>query len=101
MKNVRIAFGLYEGTMEDLPPRYQDGSCHIIFDVNMGENYRRKDRMVAGGQNTTRPSPLTYKSVVSSESVSIASQISAFNDLKLLACYIHNGYLTEKCQEKI
>ena len=42
MKNVRIAFELYEGNVEDLTPGYQELSCHIIFNVNMGDNYRRK-----------------------------------------------------------
>ena len=42
MKNVRIVFGLYEGNMEDLPTGYQEVSCHIIFDVNMGDNFRCK-----------------------------------------------------------
>ena len=42
MKNVTIYFELYEGNVEDFPPRYQDVSCHIMFDVKMGENFRRK-----------------------------------------------------------
>ena len=41
-ENVRIAFEIDEGNVEDLPPRYQEVSCHIIFDVNMGENFRLK-----------------------------------------------------------
>ena len=41
MENVRIDFELYEGNVEDLPTGYQEVSCHIIFDVNMGENFRR------------------------------------------------------------
>ena len=60
MKNGRISFEIYEGNMEDLPPGYQEVSCHIIFDVNMGENFRRKAQIVAGGNNTTTPSSLTY-----------------------------------------
>ena len=42
MKNVRNDFQLYEGNMEDLPTGYQEVSCHIIFDVNMGDNFRCK-----------------------------------------------------------
>ena len=42
MENVRISFELYEGNMEDLPTGYQEVSCHIVFDVNMGDNLRHK-----------------------------------------------------------
>ena len=42
MKHERIAFELYEGNVEDLPPRYQEVSCHIIFDINMGDNLHCK-----------------------------------------------------------
>ena len=35
-ENVRIDFELYECNVENLPPGYQEVSCHIIFDVNMG-----------------------------------------------------------------
>ena len=40
-EKLRIYFGLYEGNVEDIPTEYQEVSCHIIFDVNMGENFRR------------------------------------------------------------
>ena len=46
---MRIDFGLYEGYMEELLPGYQEVSCHIIFDVNMGDNFLRKSRMVSRG----------------------------------------------------
>ena len=59
MKNVRIDFELYEGNVEDLPTGYQEVSCHIIFDVNMGMNIRGKSQMVAGGHKNTTPSFLT------------------------------------------
>ena len=49
MANVRIAFELYDGTKEDIPSNYQKVDCHIIFDIKMSENFRRKARMVAGG----------------------------------------------------
>ena len=101
MKNERIDFELYEGTVEDLPPGYQEVSCHIIFDVNMGDNFHCKFLMVAGGHKTTTPSSLTYFSVVSRGRVRIALTISGFNYLKVLVCNIHNSYLNSKFQEKI
>ena len=40
MKNVRPAFETWEGDTLELPPAYQKIMCHVIFDVNMGENFR-------------------------------------------------------------
>ena len=101
MKDVRIAFEEFDGEENDLPPGYQFVECHMIFDVKLGENFRRKARMVAGGHKTSTPSSLTYSSVVSRDSVRIALTIAALNDLKVLACDIQNAYLTAKCREKI
>jgi hypothetical protein len=50
MNNVRIAFNILNGE-EAVPPTYQDIRCHMIFDVKM-EDFRRKERFVAGGQCT-------------------------------------------------
>ena len=47
MKNVRITFEEFDGVEKDLPPGYQQIICHMIFDIKMGENFRRKARMVA------------------------------------------------------
>lgn len=101
MKNVRIAFEIWEGEESDIPPGYQKIKCHMIFDVKMGENFRRKARMVAGGHTTVAPAALTYSSVVSRDSVRIALTIAALNELKILSCDIQNAYLTAKCREKI
>ena len=73
---MRIAFELYEGSVEDLLPRYQEVSCHRIFGVKMGDNFRRKTRMVEGGHKTTTPLSLTYLSVLSRDSVRISLTIS-------------------------
>ena len=82
MKNVRVAFEEFEGDKIQLPPGYQEVGCHMIFDIKMSENFRRKARMVAGGHTTETPSALTYASVVSMDSVRIALTIAALNDLK-------------------
>ena len=100
MVNVKIAFELFDGDEKDLPPQFQEVKCHIIFDIKMGENFRRKARMVAGGHKTKTPAALTYSSVVSRDSVRIALTIAALNDLKVLSCDIQNAYLTAKCREK-
>ena len=65
MKNVRIAFEVFEGEVKDIPIGYQKVDCHMIFDIKMGEIFRRKARMVAGGYTTEMPATLTYLSVVS------------------------------------
>ena len=101
MKNVRIAFEEFEGDVSAIPPGYQEIRCHMIFDIKMGENFRRKARMVADGHRTETPAALTYSSVVSRDSVRIALTIAALNDLSVLACDIQNAYLTAKCREKV
>ena len=101
MKNVRPAFEVWDKTAAEMPIGYQEVRCHLIFDVKMGENFRRKARFVAGGHTTEVPSTLTYASVVSRDSVRIALTIAALNDLKIMACDIQNAYLTADCREKI
>ena len=101
MKNVRIAFEEYDGNPADLPPGFQQIDCHMIFDIKMGENFRRKARMVAGGHQTSTPPSMSYSSVVSRDSVRIALTIAALNGLKVLACDLENAYLTAPCREKI
>ena len=100
MKNVRCAFEIYEGKIEDLVG-YQKVTCHIIFDIKLGENFRRKARLVAGGHSTDTPSSLTYSSVVSRDSVRIAVTNAALNGLDVLGCDIQNAYISATCPEKI
>ena len=64
MKNVRPDFEVYEGDIKDLVD-YQKIKCHIIFDVKLGENFRRKVRLVAGRHVTNILSTICYSSVVS------------------------------------
>jgi hypothetical protein len=102
MKNVRPAFEVWEGSEDSIPPGYQQIKCHLIFDVKMGENFRRKARFVAGGHTTEVPESLiTYSSVVSRDSVRIALTIAGLNGLKVMSCDIQNAYLTADCREKI
>ena len=101
MRNVRPAFEVYEGDVSKLVG-YQKIRCHIVWDVKLGENFRRKARLVAGGHTTDPPSStITYSSVVSRESVRIALTIAALNGLDILACDIQNAYLNAECREKI
>jgi hypothetical protein len=86
MKNARIDFEILNGK-EDVPPTYQQITCHVIFDVKM-EDFRRKAHFVAGGHTTDTPHAMTYASMVSPESVSISLTLAALNDVEVK----HGGY---------
>ncbi len=101
MKNVMPAFEKWEGKEDGLPPGFQKIKCHFIFDIKMEENFRRKARLVANGNETENPASLTYSSVVSRDSVRIALLMASLNELEVLACDIQNAYLTADCREKI
>ena len=92
MTNNIIAFELFDGEEIDLPPNYKQVTCHMIFDIKMGDNFRRKARMVAGGYVTEVPDVLTYSSIASRDSVRIVFTIAALNDLKVLSCDIQNAF---------
>ena len=38
LKKIRPAFEVWEKDISELPPLYQKITCHMIFDVNMGNN---------------------------------------------------------------
>ena len=101
MKNIRPALEAFEGNKSDLPIGYKEVKCHVVWDIKLGENFRRKARFVAGGHQTEVPTSLSYSSVVSRESVRIALTVAALNGLDVLACDIQNAYLTARCREKV
>jgi hypothetical protein len=39
--NVRVAFQVFDGESNQLPPGYQEIKCQMIFDIKLGENFRR------------------------------------------------------------
>jgi hypothetical protein len=100
MLNVRIAFKTLSDD-DQVPPGYQQMKCHMIFDVKLGEGFRKKARMVAGGHTVECPPHMTYSSVVSRETVRIALTLAALNGLEVKASDIQNAYLTAPCSEKI
>ena len=59
MKNMWPAFEVFEKCKEDIPIGYQQIKCHMIFYVKLGENFRRKARLVGGGHTTTAPDTTT------------------------------------------
>jgi hypothetical protein len=100
MTNIYPAFTLYDGDPKNLVG-FQFIKCHMIFDIKLGENFRRKARFVAGGHMTAPPQFLTYASVVSRESVRIALVIASLNGMIVLTADIQNAYLHADCKEKI
>ena len=101
MKNVRPAFEKWEKSPGELPPGFQKIKCHMIFDIKMGKNFRRKARLVVNRNETEAPVTLTCSSAVSRDSVRIASTIASLNHLEILACDIQNAYLTAACWGEI
>ena len=83
MKTVCISFEELEGDKEDIPPGYQFVNCQMTFDINMGEGFRRKACMVAGGHIPEAPAFLTYSSAVYRYSVRIALTIAAFTTSRI------------------
>ena len=80
---------------------YQEIDLHMIFDIKLGQNFRRKARMVAGGHMTKPPSSVTYSLVVSRESVRVMLMFAALNDLEIQSADIKNAYLTAPCRERV
>ena len=101
IKNVWPDFEEWEGTVNDIDSEYQEIKCHLIFDIKIGENFRRKARFFAGRHTTDTPACMPYASIVTRDSVNISLTISAMNDLKILSCNLQNNYLTAKCGKKI
>ena len=96
MANVCIAFEEQDG----MPVGHKKLGVHLVFDVKLGENYRRKARLVADGHRTESPSSIACSSIVSRDSVCIGLLIAALNELDVLSCDIQNAYLTAPCREK-
>ena len=99
MRKIENAFELYEGDPANLVG-YQRITTHFIFDIKLGENFRRKSRLVADGHKTQAPRSITYSSVVARDSVRICLLLAALNDLDIQAADIENAYLTAPCRER-
>ena len=84
---------------EIFPIGYHRVNCYMIFDVEM-EDFRRKDRLVAGGHVTDPPYTITYAGVVSRETVRIDLTLAALNDLPIKVVDIQYSYITAPVTEK-
>jgi hypothetical protein len=99
MSNVRVAFEEYDGDPNTLVG-YTQITGHLVFDVKLGENFRRKARYCADGHKTGAPASVTYSTVVSRDSVRILLTIAALNDLRVLGADVQNAFLTAPNKEK-
>ena len=100
MQKIKGAMKIYNGHPNELKG-YQEITGHIIFDIKLGEGFRRKARFVGDGHKTETPSSVTYSSVVSRDSVRIILMIAALNNLDIESADIENAYLTAPCREKV
>ena len=99
MQNVRIAFEEFDGDPSTLVG-YTQITGHLVFDVKLGENFRRKARYCADGHKTGAPASVTYSTVVSRDSVRILLTVAALNDLDVLGADVQNAFLTAPNKEK-
>ena len=100
MPKIIAAVDEHEGNINDLVG-YQQITRHMIFYVNLGENFRRKAQYVADGHKTDTPSSVTYSTVVYRDSVRICLMIAGMNDLEILSGDMENAYLLAPCREKV
>ena len=70
----------------------------MIFDIKLGDNFRRKEPIIGGGQTATAPSLIKLLSIVSRDSVRMALTIASLNSLDVLACNIQKAYLKSICR---
>ena len=99
MKNNRVAFETYEGRIEDLIG-YEQITGHLIFDVKLSENFRRKARFVADGHLVETPASVTYSTVVSRDSIRILLTAAALNEVDVMGADIQNAFLSAPNKEK-
>ena len=100
MKNARVAFKEYDGNPEQLIG-FKQITAHLSFYVKLGENFRRKARLVADGHKMDTPASMTYSTVVSRDSVRILLMIAALNDLAVKGADIQNAFLTSPTKERV
>ena len=99
MTNNRCAFENYEGNTNELF-KYEDITGHLIFDMKLSENFRRKARFVADGHIVETPSSIAYSTVVPRDSVRILLLVAALNDLDVMEADVQNAFLSAENLEK-
>ena len=99
LRNVRIAFKDWTKPLSEILPGYQKLTCHLIFEIKLSENFRRKVRFVADGHmHPVKPS-LSYSTIVPHDSVCIAFLLEALNSFEIL-CVIYRTPTYQHLVEK-
>ena len=68
MNKIKGGMRIYNGDVNELKG-YQEITGHVIFDMKLGEGFRRKAQFVGDGHKTETPSSMTYTTVVPRDSV--------------------------------
>lgn len=100
MRNVRVIFQLFNNDPTNLK-RYKSVNVRLIFEIKLGENFRRKVRCVGDEHKTDIPSLVAYNSDMSRDSVRICLLIAAINELDIKCVDVMNAYLTAHIREKL
>jgi hypothetical protein len=98
MNNVCVAFEDYDRDPNSLVECTQI-TGHLVFDVKLGERFRRKARYCADGHKTGAPASVTYSTVVLRGSDQILLTF-ALNGLKVLGANVQNAFLMALNKEK-
>ena len=99
MTNNRCAFEYYGGNSSELVV-YEEITGHLIFDVKLSENFRRKARFVADGHLVETPAPITYSTAVSIYSVIILLLAASLDDLDVMGADVQKSFLSADNLEK-
>ena len=99
MTNNRCDFEHYEGDTSELVA-YEEITGHLIFNVKISENFRRKARFVADGHLVDTPSSIKYITLVFRDSARILLLAAALNDLDEMGADVKNAFLSEDNLEK-
>ena len=100
IKNIYCVFEEYEKQEKNLVD-YTKIRYHIVWNIKLGKNFRRKTRLVTEDHVTEIDFLLIYFSVVSRDSVRIVLTITVLNDLDIFGCDIQNTYIITPYREKI
>ena len=93
MTNDRCSLENYEGKTSELIA-YEEITVHLIFDVKLFENFKRKSRFLADWHIVETPASITYSRVVSRDSVRILILSAALNELKMMGADVQNELLS-------
>ena len=97
MANLRVDLEKSSHTVDKMGngkclPVFQEIGFHVIFDINMDDNFICKARLVARSHTTYPPESSTQSIDVSRESFHISFILAAKNDLDVYVTDICNIY---------